>query len=122
MKINKLRFFAKKSATSRVRKEVEFGYQPSDRDILSFMHENKPIDLDGVKYSVYDIYAEPTKKTILTEAIIAVILGFAINFYFQISTAEKRLLVSICLLMILSLVGIARIDKQKRMAEKFNNS
>lgn len=123
MAFKKLRFFVKKPQYAKTYFTVKGGYEPKDRDLLSFHYEHKPIMLNGVKFQPQHVYAEARKKNVWFESLIFAILpSLVLNIFGNSLPIEKYLVASGLGIVFGALIGLLRIDRQRVAANKFNRS
>ncbi len=122
MKLHKLNFFASRPTYKERPFKVKQGIQPEDRDFLSFIYEHKPIIINGLKYEPRHIFARASKKTIGTEMIICFFIWMIFLNQLSDQLPEIYLLLVVPFFLIGALIGVWRIEKQKNLADKFNNS
>lgn len=123
MAIKKLRFFVKKPQYPKTYFTVKGGYEPKDRDLLSFHYEHKPIILNGVKFETKHVYAEARKKNAWFEVMIFAVLPLLVLYFFGKNILLEEYLHAVAMGIVFgALVGLIRIDRHSAAANKFNRS
>ena len=120
--MKRLKFYAKKPAYPKVAFKVKQGIEPHDRDFLSFIYEHKSIFIKGVKFDVSHITAQPRKKNVLADVLFCMVIVTCSFYYSHISLFSVYLAGNLMGFIIGSLIGLIRIEMQKELARKFNES
>lgn len=121
--LKKLRFFVKKPQYPKTYFRIKGGYEPPNRDMLSFHYEHKPIVLNEVRFQPQHVYAEARKKNVWAEVLIFATLPILVLYFFGTDIPQQKYLVALAMGIIFGvLVGLLRIIRQKLAANKFNRS
>ncbi len=125
MKIKRLKYYAKKPNYPETPFKVKNGIEPPDREFLSFIYEHHPIFINGAKFFPNHIFAKPRKKTVVFEiwCFVLLILGL-LHWNIPAKDISWIHIVLSCVFGAIFgiLLGMLRIEMQKDLAKKFNDS